>query len=76
MAWPTGPTEGAVVLVALIFWGWLWGIVGAIIAVPMTAILKIIFENFDELEPIANLMGGATSTDEPKGDPPVVVKTT
>lgn len=47
-----------VVLVALIFWGWLWGIVGMIIAVPMTAILKIIFENIEELAPLAKLMGG------------------
>ena len=53
-----------VVLVALIFWGWLWGIVGAIIAVPLTAILKIIFENVDELEPIANLMGGPVTKEE------------
>ena len=48
-----------VILVALIFWGWLWGIVGMIIAVPMTAILKIIFENIDELTPLARLMGGS-----------------
>ncbi len=46
------------ILVALIFWGWLWGITGMIIAVPMTAILKIIFENIDELKPIARLMEG------------------
>lgn len=53
-----------VVLVALIFWGWLWGIVGMIIAVPMTVILKIVFENVDELEPLAKLMGGS-----PKSNP-------
>ena len=52
-----------VILVALIFWGWLWGITGMIIAVPMTAILKIIFENIDELAPLARLMGGSI---EPK----------
>lgn len=48
-----------VVLVALIFWGWLWGITGMIIAVPMTVILKITFENVDELAPLAKLMGGS-----------------
>ena len=51
-----------VVLVALIFWGWLWGIVGMIIAVPMTAILKIIFENIEELSSLAKLMGGPIVT--------------
>lgn len=47
-----------VVLVALIFWGWLWGIAGMILAVPMTVILKIIFENVEPLEPLGRLMGG------------------
>lgn len=53
-----------VVLVALIFWAWLWGIVGAIIAIPMTSILKIAFENIDELEPLATLMGGGVEVAE------------
>jgi predicted PurR-regulated permease PerM len=47
-----------VVLVALIFWGWLWGVVGMIIAVPMTAIIKIVFENIEDLQPLARLLGG------------------
>lgn len=58
-----------VVLVALIFWGWLWGIVGMIIAVPMTAILKIIFENVDELRPLAVLLGGRSPDPEPESSP-------
>ncbi len=53
-----------VVLVALIFWGWLWGLVGMIIAVPMTAIMKIIFENIESLEPLARLMGGPVKPGE------------
>ena len=53
-----------VVLVALIFWGWLWGLVGMIIAVPMTAILKIIFENVESLEPLGRLMGGPVKPTE------------
>lgn len=53
-----------VVLVALIFWGWLWGLTGMIIAVPMTVILKIAFENIEPLVPIARLMGGPVRPDE------------
>ncbi len=45
------------VIVSLIFWGWLWGIAGMILAVPLTATLKIFFENIDSLHPIAVLMG-------------------
>ncbi len=53
-----------VVLVALIFWGWLWGIPGMILAVPMTVVLKIIFENVEPLEPLARLMGGPVRKEE------------
>lgn len=45
-----------VVLFALLFWGWMWGFVGAIISVPLMAIMKIIFSNIDGLKPIAVLM--------------------
>lgn len=46
------------VLVSLIFWGWLWGIWGMILAVPITSVIKIIFENVDSLRPVAVLMSG------------------
>jgi AI-2 transport protein TqsA len=52
------------VLVSLIFWGWLWGILGMVLAVPMTATIKIIFENIEPLRPVAVLMDGAL---KPKG---------
>jgi len=46
------------VLLSLIFWGWLWGVWGMIISVPLLSILKIVCENVDELKPVAILMGG------------------
>lgn len=46
------------VLVALIFWGWLWGIWGMILAVPIMSILKIVFENVEALKPIGVVMSG------------------
>lgn len=49
------------VLVSLIFWGWLWGIVGMILAVPLTATIKIFFSNLEPLRPVAILMGGSAS---------------
>jgi len=33
------------VLLSLIFWGWMWGIQGMFIGVPITAIIKISCEN-------------------------------
>ncbi|GJQ60780.1 MAG: hypothetical protein SCALA701_35810 [Candidatus Scalindua sp.] len=47
-----------VVLVSLIFWGWLWGFWGMILAIPMTATFKIIFENIEPLYPVSVMMGG------------------
>jgi predicted PurR-regulated permease PerM len=47
------------ILVSLIFWGWLWGVWGMILAVPVMATVKIVFENVGPLQPIAVLMGGA-----------------
>jgi predicted PurR-regulated permease PerM len=45
-----------VVLVSLAFWGWLWGVVGMILAVPLTVIGKIILENIRETKPLATLI--------------------
>jgi len=46
-----------VVLLALLFWGWLWGIAGALMSVPIAATIKIICENVPTLHPIAVMMG-------------------
>lgn len=44
------------VLFSLFFWGWLWGIPGMILAIPMTAIVKIVCTNIPELGIVAALM--------------------
>jgi AI-2 transport protein TqsA len=44
------------VLLSLAFWGWLWGVVGMILAVPLTVIVKIILENIRETKPLATLI--------------------
>jgi AI-2 transport protein TqsA len=44
------------VLISLIFWGWMWGIMGAVLAVPITSIIKIICQNVEPLRPLAVLM--------------------
>lgn len=42
-----------VIIVCILFWGWLWGFTGMILAVPLTVIIKIICENIEFLHPIA-----------------------
>jgi len=37
------------VTLALLFWGWLWGAMGLVLAVPMTAAAKIVFDHIEHL---------------------------
>jgi predicted PurR-regulated permease PerM len=45
-----------VILLSLLFWGWLWGIVGALLSVPFTAAIMITCENIESLRPISVMM--------------------
>lgn len=47
-----------VVLVALAFWGLCWGVVGMVLAVPLTVMIKIVCENVSLTRPVARLMSG------------------
>ena len=44
------------VLVMLMFWGFLWGIPGIIIAIPITVFLKIIFEQFPSTKKFSSII--------------------
>ncbi|MGK0361361.1 MAG: AI-2 transport protein TqsA [Bradymonadia bacterium] len=46
------------VLLSLIVWGMLWGIVGMVLAAPLTAVFKIVADNFEITRPLAALMAG------------------
>jgi predicted PurR-regulated permease PerM len=46
-----------VIFLALIFWGWMWGIAGALLAVPLLAILKIFCDHIEPLAPIGEFLG-------------------
>jgi predicted PurR-regulated permease PerM len=47
-----------VVLVSIIFWTWLWGIPGGLLAVPMVTTFKIVCDHVELLQPIGVLLGG------------------
>ncbi len=46
-----------VILIWLVFWGWIWGVVGALLAVPMLAILKIVCDRFLPLAAVGEFLG-------------------
>ena len=45
------------VTISLLFWGWLWGAMGLVLAIPLTAATKIVFDHIDVLRPYGAWMG-------------------
>jgi AI-2 transport protein TqsA len=45
-----------IILLALAFWGWIWGITGMILAVPLMSTVKIVLARFDSTKDIARLL--------------------
>jgi predicted PurR-regulated permease PerM len=45
-----------VIILALAFWGSLWGIVGMILAVPLMVVIRAVLENITETRPLAMLL--------------------
>jgi len=46
------------ILLALMIWGALWGIVGMLLATPITAMMRIMLERAELTRPVANLLAG------------------
>ncbi|MDB5524791.1 MAG: family transporter [Rhizobium sp.] len=44
------------VFISISFWSWLWGFVGALMAVPLLVVIKVICDNFESLKPFGNFL--------------------
>ncbi|MFO1431792.1 MAG: AI-2E family transporter [Candidatus Competibacteraceae bacterium] len=44
------------IFIAMILWGWLWGVPGALLAVPLLASFKIVCEKLEPLQPVATFL--------------------
>lgn len=53
-----------VVVLCVLFWGWLWGLIGIILAVPLTMILKVVLDNSDEFRWVAVAIGQGSKDGE------------
>jgi predicted PurR-regulated permease PerM len=51
-----GEMNAVATFVSLLFWGWIWGIWGLLLAVPITAAMKAICERIPDLNGIAELL--------------------
>ena len=57
--WMTGRIarmNSVAVFVSLLFWGWLWGIWGMLLSVPIIVIVKVVSEHVEQLQPVAELL--------------------
>ena len=45
-----------IIFLALVFWGWLWGVTGALLAVPGLVFLKVTCEQSVHLRPLASFI--------------------
>ncbi len=54
-----------VILLALIFWSTLWGLVGMLLATPITASIKILLERFETTRVVAEVMAGRWEEPQP-----------
>ena len=58
--WMTGRfarMNAAAVFVSLLFWGWLWGVWGLLLGVPVIVIVKVVAERVEGMEVVAELLG-------------------
>jgi predicted PurR-regulated permease PerM len=58
--WLTGRASRmspVVVFVSVLFWGWLWGLWGLLLGVPVVMVLKAICDHVEDLKPLGELLG-------------------
>ncbi|MDA1353659.1 MAG: AI-2E family transporter [bacterium] len=47
-----------IILLSLLFWGFIWGVSGMFLSAPITAIVKLILDRYERTKPIGNLLAG------------------
>ena len=54
------------VLLSLALWGWLWGIAGVFLAVPLLIVTRLVCQHFEVLQPVAVLLSGDSPPHQPQ----------
>ena len=50
------PLNPVAIFLSLLYWGWVWGPVGTLLAVPITVLLQVVFSRIESLQPLALLL--------------------
>lgn len=50
------PLNPVVIFVSLLYWGWVWGPAGTLLAVPITVMLEVVFSRIERLKPLAVML--------------------
>lgn len=56
-----------VVFATMVFWGWIWGVAGIFLSVPLTILMRIVFEHVPGLRAVALMMGGIDPQEQTAG---------
>lgn len=59
------------ILLSIALWGFLWGVAGVILAVPILIIVKVVCDNIPTLAPFGEFLSGATHAEREAEAPPV-----
>lgn len=51
------PLNPVAIFGGLLFWGWIWGVTGAILAVPLMACIKVMADRVEPLRPLGEMLG-------------------
>ena len=49
-------TNHVAIFAALLFWTWMWGVIGLLLAIPMLVVIKAFADHIESLRPLADLM--------------------
>lgn len=59
------------IFIAVAFWSWLWGFIGALLAVPLLVVIKVFCDHFDSLRHVGNFLAAQQTTEEAESEPQV-----
>jgi predicted PurR-regulated permease PerM len=52
-----GRMNPLVVFIGVLFWGWLWGVWGLLLGVPIIMIIKAVCDRVEDFKPVGELLG-------------------